>query len=58
MHLQGHFGVSRQKAMADGHKLQQEKVLLDIGKKIFMGGVVQHGDRDQRGGGTSILGDL
>lgn len=25
--------MSRQKAMADGHKLQQEKVLLDIGKK-------------------------
>lgn len=37
MHLQGHYGVSRQKAMADGHKLQQEKVLLDIGeKKIFI----------------------
>jgi len=44
--------------MADGQKLQQEKVLLDVGKKIFMLGGVQHGHGDQRGGGTSILGDV
>lgn len=58
MHLQGHFGVSGQKAMADGCKLQQEKVLLDIGKNIFISGGIQHRDREQRDGGTSVLGDI
>lgn len=60
MHLQGHFGASRQKPVVDGHKLQQGKVLLDIGekKKSSWWAGVQHLEKDQRCGGTFILADL
>ena len=58
MHLQDHFGVSRKKAMADGHKLQQEKVLLDVGKKIFIVWGGPTWGQGPESGGISILGDL